>query len=63
MLNFTYMNFDHTPPPTVLTDLKKTYEINATPAEVFESLVNPDVIQIWSEDEATMNDCVGKEFA
>ncbi len=37
--------------------------MNATPEEVFEALVNPDIIQDWSGDEAKMNDQVGGKFS
>lgn len=42
--------------------IKQTYEMDATPEEVFEALVNPDVIQIWSGDEAKMSPNVGGTF-
>lgn len=43
--------------------IQRTYEINATPEEVFEALVNPDIIQNWSEDEAKMSADVGASFS
>lgn len=36
--------------------------MNASPEEVFEALVNPEVIQIWSGDEAKMSADVGGSF-
>lgn len=42
--------------------IKQTYEINATPEEVFDALVNPDTIEIWSQDEAKMSAEVGGSF-
>lgn len=42
--------------------IQQTYEMNATPEEVFEALVNPEIIQLWSEDEAKMSDQVGGTF-
>ena len=43
--------------------IKQTYEMNATPEEVFEALVNPNIIQDWSGDEAKMNGEVGGKFS
>jgi activator of HSP90 ATPase len=42
--------------------IKQTYEMNATAEEVFEALVNPELIQNWSGDEAKMNGEVGGKF-
>jgi activator of HSP90 ATPase len=42
--------------------IKQTYEMNATPEKVFEALVNPDIIQIWSGDEAKMGPDTGDSF-
>jgi uncharacterized protein YndB with AHSA1/START domain len=52
-----------TPPATTMCILTKEYELNASPEKVFEALVNADVIQIWSADEAKMTDRVGFEFS
>ncbi len=43
--------------------IQKVYEMNASPEEVFDALVNPDLIQIWSGDEAQMSDKVGGTFS
>ncbi len=43
--------------------IQKTYEMNATPEEVFNALVNPDLIQDWSGDEVKMNAEVGGKFS
>ena len=43
--------------------IEKTYEMNATPEEVFEALVNPELIQNWSGDEAKMTANVGGAFS
>jgi activator of HSP90 ATPase len=43
--------------------IQKTYEMNATPEEVFEALVNPELIQNWSGDEAQMSANVGGTFS
>ncbi|MBL7889638.1 MAG: SRPBCC domain-containing protein [Bacteroidia bacterium] len=42
--------------------IQQTYEMNATAEEVFEALVNSEIIQIWSQDEAKMSDQVGGSF-
>jgi len=46
-----------------MSTIEKTYTINASPEEVFEALVNPDLIQIWSGDETKMDAVVGAEFS
>ncbi len=43
--------------------IKQSYEMDAAPEEVFEALVNPDIIQIWSADEAKMGATVGAKFS
>ncbi len=43
--------------------IKQTYEINAKPDEVFDALVNPEIIQDWSGDEAKMNADTGAKFS
>ncbi|MCW3084406.1 MAG: ATPase [Bacteroidetes bacterium] len=42
--------------------IKQQYEMDATPEEVFDALVNPETIQIWSRDEAKMGAGVGDDF-
>lgn len=42
--------------------IKQQYEMDATPEEVFDALVNPDTIQTWSGDEAKMGPGVGDAF-
>jgi uncharacterized protein YndB with AHSA1/START domain len=37
--------------------------MNASPEEVFEALVNPNIIQDWSGDEAKMSGEVGGKFS
>ena len=46
-----------------MSTIQKTYEMNATPEEVFEALVNPEMIQGWSGDEAKMSADVGGKFS
>lgn len=43
--------------------IHKTYEINASAEEVFEALLNPELIQTWSGDEVQMNAKVGGAFS
>ena len=43
--------------------IKQVYEINGSIDEVFDSLVNPDIIEIWSGDEAKMGSGVGDSFS
>ena len=43
--------------------IQQTYEMNATPEEVFEALVNSEIIQTWSGDEAKMSAEVGAKFS
>ncbi len=43
--------------------IKQTYEMAATPEEVFEALVNEDLIQNWSGDEVKMSPEVGAKFS
>jgi activator of HSP90 ATPase len=42
--------------------IKQMYEMNATPEKVFEALVDSEIIQIWSGDEAKMGADVGDSF-
>jgi activator of HSP90 ATPase len=42
--------------------IERTFEMNATAEQVFDALVNPDTIQIWSADEAKMGADVGSKF-
>jgi activator of HSP90 ATPase len=42
--------------------IEQKYEMNATPEQVFDALVNPDTIQHWSGDEAKMGPDVGDKF-
>ncbi len=43
--------------------IKQTYEMNAKAEEVFDALVNPEIIQDWSGDEAKMSADVGAKFS
>lgn len=46
-----------------MTTIKQTYEMSATPEQVFEALVNEEIIQNWSRDEAKMSAEVGAKFS
>ena len=43
--------------------IQQTYEMNATPEEVFQALVDPEIIQDWSGDEAKMSAEVGAKWS
>jgi activator of HSP90 ATPase len=46
-----------------MSTIEKSYVIHASPDAVFEALVNPDLIQNWSGDEAKMEAVAGAEFS
>ena len=46
-----------------MPDIVQNYEMNAKPDEVWEALVTPDIIQIWSGDEAKMSENIGFEWS
>lgn len=43
--------------------IKQTYQMAASPEEVFEALVNEEIIQDWSGDEVKMSADVGAKFS
>jgi activator of HSP90 ATPase len=43
--------------------ISQSYEIKATPAQVFEALTNPEVIQQWSGAPAKIDAQEGSEFS
>ena len=43
--------------------ISQTYELKATPAAVFDALINPKTIQQWSGAPATMDSQAGTEFS
>jgi uncharacterized protein YndB with AHSA1/START domain len=43
--------------------IKQTYEMSASPEQVFEALVNEEIIQDWSGDEVKMSADVGAKFS
>jgi activator of HSP90 ATPase len=46
-----------------MKDLKKYYIIPATPDEVYNALVNPLAIQLWTGEPAVMSEDPGSEFS
>ncbi len=46
-----------------MATIKQTYEMEATLEEVFEALVNEDLMQNWSGDEVKMSPDVGAKFS
>ena len=43
--------------------IKQTYLINASPAEVWRALTDPEVIEAWSNADAEFEPVVGAEYA
>ncbi len=43
--------------------IKQSYEINASAEDVFDALVKPEIIEIWSRDEAKMGANIGDTFS
>jgi len=43
--------------------IKQTYLINASPAEVWRALTDPEVIEVWSDADAEFEPRVGAEYA
>ena len=43
--------------------IKQTYMINASPAEVWRALTDPEVIELWSDADAEFEPVVGAEYA
>ena len=43
--------------------IKQTYLINATPAEVWRALTDPEMIEAWSDADAEFEPVVGVEYA
>lgn len=43
--------------------IKQTYLINASPAEVWRALTDPDMIELWSDADAEFEPVVGAEYA
>lgn len=45
-----------------MRNFKKTFNINAEPADIYAALTNPYTIELWSGYPATMPDKAGEEF-
>jgi uncharacterized protein YndB with AHSA1/START domain len=43
--------------------IKQTYLINASPAEVWRALTDPEMIELWSDADAEFEPRVGAEYA
>jgi uncharacterized protein YndB with AHSA1/START domain len=46
-----------------MNTIKQTYLINASPAEVWRALTDPEVIEAWSDADAEFEPIVGVEYA
>jgi activator of HSP90 ATPase len=46
-----------------MKNYKKHYQIKATPQDVYAALTNPDIIALWSGEEAIMEVTPGSEFS
>jgi activator of HSP90 ATPase len=46
-----------------MKEFKKYFKIQASVQDVYNALVNPNVIELWTGDEAIMDDKVGTEFS
>ncbi len=46
-----------------MKDFKKYFQIQASVQDVYNALVNPNVIELWTGDDVTMDDQVGTEFS
>ena len=46
-----------------MKEFKKYYKIQASVQDVYNAIVNPNMIELWSGDDAIMDDQVGTEFS
>jgi uncharacterized protein YndB with AHSA1/START domain len=46
-----------------MKDFKKYYVLAATPEEVYNALVNPIALRLWTGEEAVMSEKPGSEFS
>ena len=46
-----------------MKEFKKYFKIQASVQDVYNAIVNPNMIELWSGDEAIMDDQVGTEFS
>jgi len=57
------MSFVHLTLEETMDPIKQTYLINASPAEVWRALTDPDMIELWSDAAAEFEPVVGAEYA
>jgi activator of HSP90 ATPase len=46
-----------------VADFKKYFKIKASVSDVYNAIVNPAMIELWTGDDAVMDDQVGTEFS
>ena len=46
-----------------LKDFKQYYIIQASPSDVYNAMVNPNLIELWTDDEVVMEEKEGTEFS
>ena len=46
-----------------MKEFKKYFKIQASVQDVYNALVNPNVIELWTGDDVVMDDKVGTEFS
>ncbi|HSZ24832.1 MAG TPA: SRPBCC domain-containing protein [Cytophagaceae bacterium] len=46
-----------------MKEFKKYFKIQASVQDVYNALVNPNMIELWTGDDAVMDDQVGTEFS
>ena len=46
-----------------MKEFKKYFKIQASVQDVYNAIVNPNMIELWSGDDAIMDDQVGTEFS
>jgi activator of HSP90 ATPase len=46
-----------------MKEFKKYFKIQASVQDVYNALVNPNVIELWTGDDVVMDDQVGTEFS
>ena len=46
-----------------MPDFKKYFKIKASASDVYNAIVNPNMIELWTGEDATMDDKPGTEFS
>lgn len=46
-----------------MKDFKKSYIIKALPQDVYAALTNPSILEIWTGEDAVMEEVAGTEFS